>query len=412
MPLAVFRSASGITEVAFIRATCHCCAHVLAERVCYYDRFTKFCTLLSVGIVKFGDPKMEPAMPESELSQSELTFLRGRGGIRKRPSMYIGDTGQSGVNHLLFEVFSNCIDQFCAKHATECRIEIDGRLVRVSDDGEGMPFDLTCESGLSTVATKYLTTIHYTGTADGHAPHVHAKGLHGVGLVAVNALSESFVCRAWRNGRLWEQKFERGNELSNARVVTEGCGRGTTIEFIPDPEIFGTFQVDPIRIRDAIKETAFLHAGLRIHFQNDEFHFPEGLTALVRSRLQERGLAAPVFSTSGRVGDVEYYAAAGGHADVETEWRTWCNGFPLHQHGSNKEAFVSALRTVKYSPSIAVIHILMHDPRFTSPNKGLLNNPEIEVPLANAIRNSLIPWCKERRVGKFSNCGDSTDESR
>jgi DNA gyrase subunit B len=326
--------------------------------------------------------------------------------------MYIGDTGQRGVNHLLFEVFSNCVDQFCARHATGCSIEFDGRLVRVSDDGAGMPFDLTCENGSSNVATKYLTTIHYTGTADGHTPHVHVKGLHGFGLVAVNALCELFVCRAWRNGRLWEQKFERGIQVSNARVIKEGSGRGTTIELIPDPEIFGAFQVDPSQIRVAIRESAFLHAGLRISFQDETFHFPDGLSAFVASQLRERGLESPVFSTSGRVNDVEYYAAAGGHSDGGTEWTTWCNGFLLHEHGSNKKAFLRALRTAKYSPTIAVIHVLMHDPRFTSPTKGLLNNPEIEVPLANAIRSSLMPWCELHGLGRFSDGGGSAHNSR
>jgi len=282
---------------------------------------------------------MESTMPENEVSQSELTFLRGMGGIRKRPAMYIGDTGQSGVNHLLFEVFSNCIDQFCARHATESRIEIDGPLIRVSDDGEGIPFDLTCEGGSSNLATKYLTTIHYTGTADGHAPHVHVKGLHGVGIVAVNALSELFVCRAWRGRKLWEQKFERGNELSKARAVKEGCGRGTTVEFIPDPEIFGGFEVDPTRVRGTIKETTCLHAGLRVHFQNEMFHFPEGLAELVRSKLQEAGSTGPVFSTSGRAGDVEYYAAAGCIAvtqvmDVTFEhWIFHALAFRVERHG-------------------------------------------------------------------------------
>ena len=119
-----------------------------------------------------------------------------------------------------------------------------------------------------------------------------------------------------------------------------------------------------------------------------------------------------MFATSGRAGDVEYFAAAAGTANGDTEWRTWCNGFRLYEHGSNKIAFVRALRTVKFSPSIAVIHVLMHDPRFTSPTKGLLNNPELEVPLAEAIRHALIPWCKENGIGKFSNCGDSANEPR
>ncbi|MFO0976182.1 MAG: ATP-binding protein [Planctomycetaceae bacterium] len=341
-------------------------------------------------------------MSESELSDGERSVLPAVRMIRQRPAMFIGDTGQPGVNHLLFEVFSNCVDQFCAKHATESRIEIEGRTVRVSDDGEGMPFDMTCRDGLGNVATKYLTNIHYTGTADGHTPHVHVRGLHGVGLVAVNALSESYVCRAWRRGKLWEQKFIRGVQVADAAVIQEGCGRGTTVEFIPDPEIFGRFQVDAAQVRGAVQETAYLHPGLRVHFQTEHFHFPDGLAELVRSELPQTGSDGPVFSVKGRTGDVEYFAAAAGTADGETNWRTWCNGFPLYQHGSNKIAFVRALRTAKYSPAIAVIHVLMHDPRFTSPNKGLLNNPEIEKPLAAAIRETLIPWCKENRVGKYS----------
>ncbi len=284
--------------------------------------------------------------------------------------------------------------------------------MRVSDDGDGMPFDLMCADGRSTVATKYLTTIHYTGTADGHAPHVHVNGLHGVGLVAVNALCELFICRAWRGGKLWEQRFSRGMEVSTATIIEEGCGRGTTVEFIPDPEIFGAFEVDRARIRRVIKETAYLHAGLVVHLQDETFCFPDGLAELVRAKLHKVGSAEPVFATSGRAGDVEYFAAAAGTANGNTEWRTWCNGFPLYEHGSNKTAFLTALRTAKFSPMIAVIHVLMHDPRFTSPNKGLLNNPEIEVPLADAIRKALIPWCKENGVGKFSNLGDSVAESQ
>lgn len=349
-------------------------------------------------------------MPESAFGEDVPSFLRGIRGIRHRPAMYIGDTGQRGVNHLLFEIFSNCVDQFCVQRATASRIEIHGRMVRVSDDGEGMPFDLTCRDGQSNVATQYLTSIHYTGTADGHAPHVHVKGLHGVGLVAVNALSESFICRAWRSGKLWEQKFVRGEAVSKPTAIQEGDGRGTIVEFIPDPEIFGTFEVNADEVRGGVQEAAFLHAGFLVHFQDETFHFPGGLAEMVRAELGPAASDIPVFSVHGQTGDVEYFAAAAGRADAETTWRTWCNGFPLVEHGSNKIAFARALRKVKYSPEIAVIHVLMHDPRFTSPTKGLLNNPEIEKPLADAIGTALKQWCRENHIGKFYDLDDSAAE--
>ncbi len=146
-----------------------------------------------------------------------------------------------------------------------------------------------------------LTTIHYSGTADGHSPHVHVNGLHGVGLVAVNALCELFICRAWRGGKLWEQRFSREWKSLQPRLLKKAWP-WHNVEFIPDPEIFGAFE--DLLAFAVLEERRIFTRGLRFIFKM-RFCFPDGLAELVRAKLHKVGQPNRC-SQQRSSGDVEY----------------------------------------------------------------------------------------------------------
>ncbi|HJU39305.1 MAG TPA: ATP-binding protein, partial [Tahibacter sp.] len=160
--------------------------------------------------------------------------------VRRRPGMYVGNPGPEALQHLIDELVSNAIDQFLMGQATfvGVRVHDDGG-IEVSDDGAGLPFDQPAPDDSASLATHWFTTPHHTARADGHAPHVHVHSQFGIGLPIANHCSHRLVCRAWRNGALWEQTFADGMPDASPRVVATGDGRGTRIAFWPDGSIVG-----------------------------------------------------------------------------------------------------------------------------------------------------------------------------
>ncbi|MCA9060386.1 MAG: hypothetical protein KDA85_17875 [Planctomycetaceae bacterium] len=334
---------------------------------------------------------------------SNMEDLRGIAGIRKRPAMYIGDIGQTGLHHLIFELFDNSVDQYFAGNVTWVKIEIDGSCIRVSDDGKGLPFDQPADTGGSSLATHYLTCIHDRATADGHAPHLHFRG-HGVGLVAVNALSASLTCRSWRSGQLWEQSFVQGHPTDAPGIVKSGSGSGTCIEFVADPLVFRDATIDTVKLRAFFFEAAHLTPGLKVRFQAECFQSQNGIADLVRFHSTLRRFTGDVFSIHQECEDFEVYAAAAGSVSkaADTDWMTWCNGSRTLEHASHKTAFAKALGTLGWRPGIAMIHVLMRNPQYGTPTKSRLTNLDLVTPLAAVVRTELRSWCETAGIGNFA----------
>jgi len=336
---------------------------------------------------------------------SSITVLTGLDSVRKRPGMYFGSTSAAGIEYMVGEFASNAADQFLAGRATAIAVRLDDARIVIEDDGSGLPFDEAGPEGSESLATHYLTTLHAQPTADEHAPHVHIHGFHGVGLAAVNAVSATLRCEAWRGGHLWAQEFSRGVPTGAPEVVATGHGQGTTISFVPDPEVWGSTRPRPAAIRAQLFLMAHLIPGLHVRFGEEHFHSLRGLEDLALIELQVTAShiwpwrSRPVFSHRVRTGDLDIAVAFVGDADESgTRWRTWVNGSETPGHGSHQDGLRDALQEADWAPALAMAHLIMHAPKFAGPTRDRLDVPEVAAPIQAAVQEAILRYCEAHDV--------------
>lgn len=230
-------------------------------------------------------------------SAKDIETLEGLDPVRKRPGMYIGSTSVKGLNHLVYEILDNSVDEHLAGFCDEIHVTInkDGTAT-VEDNGRGIPVDMH-KKGVPAVRV-ILTTLHSGGKFDSGAYKV-SGGLHGVGSSAVNALSEYLEVEVYRDGKVYYDRYEKGipvQELDNGLLPVTGKTRkkGTKITFKPDDSIFDTVRFKVSSIRQRLHETAYLNPNLTIYFKNDRdgeeeicYHEPDGLKGFVKDLISE-----------------------------------------------------------------------------------------------------------------------------
>ena len=203
---------------------------------------------------------------DHEYGGAQIQVLEGLEAVRKRPGMYIGSTGPSGLHHLVYEIVDNSIDEALAGYCTHIEVTIKpGNIIEVSDNGRGIPVDIQPKLGIPAVTVVY-TVLHAGGKFGGEdSGYKVAGGLHGVGASVVNALSEWLVVHVRRDGAEYEQNFKRGKPDGDLKKIGVAASTGTTVTFKPDPEMFTeTTEYDYEILLKRLREESFLNAGVRI----------------------------------------------------------------------------------------------------------------------------------------------------
>ena len=232
---------------------------------------------------------------QSDYSAKNIQVLEGLEAVRKRPAMYIGDTSEKGLHHLVYEVVDNCIDEALAGFCNDIKVWINpDNSVTVSDNGRGIPVDMHEKEHRSALEV-VLTVLHAGGKFDKGSYKV-SGGLHGVGVSCVNALSSAFHVEVCRGGKKYEQDYVKGKPLYSVREVGLSDKTGTTITFLPDKEIFSTTEYKYNILENRLRELAYLNAGITLTLtdlrpnpddpqaapRSDTFYSEQGLNEFVR----------------------------------------------------------------------------------------------------------------------------------
>jgi len=197
----------------------------------------------------------------------DITVLEGLEPVRKRPGMYIGGVGSTGLHHLVWEILDNAVDEAMNGYASNIAVTLhqDGASVTVTDDGRGIPIDKHPKTKKSAIEVIF-TTLHAGGKFEA-GNYKTAGGLHGVGASVVNALSRELVATVKRDGHQYQMTFKQGKPTGSLKKIGAARGTGTTVYFKPDPQIFPKVEFDAQIIRERLEVASYLHRGVKVIFE-------------------------------------------------------------------------------------------------------------------------------------------------
>ena len=362
----------------------------------------------------------------SNYTAKDITVLEGLEPVRKRPGMYIGGVGGTGLHHLVWEILDNAVDEAMNGFASNIVLTLhaDGSSITVSDDGRGIPVDkhpTTKNSALEVI----FTMLHAGGKFE-HGTYKTAGGLHGVGASVVNALSTELRASVKRDGVTWEMGFRRGKPTTGLKKAGPARGTGTTVYFRPDATIFPKVEFDAAIIRERLEVISYIHKGVRVTFENEAekkkevFQHEEGLADYLKKIVAERGAKAvhdaPFAQTresDPRIDLVLHWTEA-----TDEHLRSYVNGIPTASGGTHEnglraglgKAIRNYIETHNLSPKgvtlvaedireglTGVLSVFIQEPQFQGQTKDRLNNPELTSAIDSAVRPALEHWLNHNR---------------
>ena len=369
--------------------------------------------------------------PEKEYSASSIQVLEGLEAVRKRPAMYIGDIGEKGLHHLVYEVVDNSIDEALAGYCTDIEVTIneDGS-VSVRDNGRGIPTDYHEKEGRSALEV-VLTVLHAGGKFDKGSYKV-SGGLHGVGVSCVNALSTLLIAEVHRDGKIYRETFSKGVPTSKLEIVGECSDRGTTITFKPDGEIFThTTEYKYEILSNRLRELAFLNKGIQLTitdkrvkdeqggYLSETFHSKDGLKEFVQYLDATRGtpIIESIIYLDTEKNGVPVEVAMQYNDSFSENVHSYVNNINTIEGGTHLTGFRRALtRTLKkYADDsgmlaklkfdisgddfreglTAVISVKVAEPQFEGQTKTKLGNDEVAASVDQAVSEALANYLEE-----------------
>lgn len=365
---------------------------------------------------------------EQEYDSSQIQVLEGLEAVRKRPGMYIGSTGEKGLHHLVYEIVDNSIDEALAGHCDKITVELlPGEIIRVRDDGRGIPVGIQSQTGLPAV-TVVFTILHAGGKFGGSGYKV-SGGLHGVGASVVNALSEWLEVEVCDGEHRYYQRFEYGKECEPLKIIGDTSETGTQVAFKADPLIFQdttVYHFDTLLTR--LREQAFLNAGVRIEVRDlrgeepvdVDLHYEGGIRSFVEYIHQRKGVEPvhnEVIYLSARDGDTTAEIAMQYNDSYNELLLSFANNIHTTDGGTHEDGFKFALTRVlndyarknnilKESDKnlngedvreglTAVISVKLTDAQFEGQTKAKLGNTSMRAMVSALVSDKLTTYFEE-----------------
>ena len=370
---------------------------------------------------------------ENNYSASNIQVLEGLEAVRKRPAMYIGDISEKGLHHLINETVDNSIDEAMAGYCQNIEVTInEDNSITVEDDGRGIPVDM--HEKLHKSALEVVMTVLHAGGKFDKGSYKVSGGLHGVGVSCVNALSSHMKSQVFRDGKIYQQEYEKGKPLYPVKVVGETDKTGTRQQFWPDPEIFTTTVYQWAIVARRMRELAYLNAGIKITLSDlrpdpetgktrtEVFHAKDGLKEFVRYVDRHRQhLFDDVIYLKTEKQNIPIEVAVMYNTDYTENIHSYVNNINTIEGGTHLQGFRAALtRTLKTyadnDPQIskqlekakieiagedfregltAVISIKIAEPQFEGQTKTKLGNSEVSGAVQQAVGEALTDYLEE-----------------
>lgn len=370
---------------------------------------------------------MEENKVQHSYNESDIQVLEGLEAVRKRPGMYIGSTSSRGLHHLVWEIVDNSIDEALAGFCSEIKVILEeGDVVKVIDNGRGMPTGVHAKTGKSTVET-ILTVLHAGGKFGGGGYKV-SGGLHGVGASVVNALSEWLEVYVHRDGHIYYQRFEKGGQpVEDLKIIGDCYDTGTTVTFKADPLIFEETTVyDYETLNQRIRELAFLNKGLKLILEDhrqtphkkNEYHYEGGIKEYVAYLNRNKTpIHEEIIYVEDEIDDIKVEVGMQYNDGYQPNIYSFCNNINTHEGGTHEEGFRLALTRVinnyaknnnflkKDEESLsgddcregltAIISVKHPDPQYEGQTKTKLGNAEVRKIASNIISTALDKFLLE-----------------